>query len=118
MLIEIFDRKSVKGEGALKKILDSGECACITAINLHEILFGLEKYAKPVKEVLRLPVLSFMKRDAHVAAKIELDMEQYGCAIRRTDALMAAVTLNNGAVLCTFDVKHFKLLEKWGLKLF
>ena len=118
VLIEIFDRKSAKGEEALNRILDSGEGACITAINLHEILFGLEKYAKPVKEVLRLPVLSFMKRDAQLAAKIELEIEQSGCAIRRTDAMIAAVALDNGAVLYTFDVKHFKPLEKLGLKLF
>jgi predicted nucleic acid-binding protein len=118
VLIEIFDRKSMKGEEALDKIVDSGETACITAISLHEILYGLEKYAKPVKEVLRLPVLGFMKRDAGLAAKIELQMERSGCAIRRTDAMIAAVALNNGAVLFTFDVKHFKPLEKLGLKLF
>ncbi|HDQ06992.1 MAG TPA: type II toxin-antitoxin system VapC family toxin [Candidatus Bathyarchaeota archaeon] len=118
VLIEIFDRKSVKGKEALNMILDSGEVACITAINLHEILFGLEKYAKPVKEVLRLPVLGYLKRDACVAAKMELEMERSGCAIRRTDAMIAAVTVNNGAVLFTFDLKHFKPLEKLGLKLF
>ena len=118
VLIEIFDRKSAKGEEALNKILDSGEVVCITAINLHEILFGLEKYAKPVKEVLKLPVLGYMKRDARVAANIELEMEKSGCAIRRTDVMIAAVTVNNGAVLFTFDVKHFLPLEKLGLKLF
>jgi len=118
VLIEIFDRKSAKGGEALNKILDSGESACITAINLHEVLYGLEKYAKPVKDVLRLPVLSFVKRDASVAAKIELEMERSGSAIRRTDAMIAAVALNNGAVLYTFDVRHFKPLEKLGLKLF
>ncbi|MFH1328353.1 MAG: antitoxin VapB family protein [Candidatus Bathyarchaeota archaeon] len=26
--------------------------------------------------------------------------------------------LDNGVVLCTFDVRHFELLEKLGLKLF
>lgn len=118
VLIEIFDRKSVKGEGALNRILDNGESVCITAVNLHEVLYGLEKYAKPVKEVLRLPVLGFLKRDAILAAKIELEMEQSGCAIRRTDAMIAAVALNNGAALCTFDLKHFLPLEKLGLKLF
>lgn len=118
VLMEIFDRKSVKGEEALNMILDGGEVACITAINLHEILFGLEKYAKPVKEVLRLPVLGYLKRDACVAARMELEMERSGCAVRRTDAMIAAVTVNNGAVLFTFDLKHFKPLEKLGLKLF
>jgi tRNA(fMet)-specific endonuclease VapC len=118
VLIEIFDRKSVKGREILKTIVDSSQVVCITAVNLHEILYGLEKYAKPVKEVLRLPVLSFRKRDARVAAEVELGMEKSGCVMRRADAMIAAVTINNGASLCTFDVKHFKPVEKFGLKLF
>jgi len=118
VLIEIFDRQSARGEEALNKVLGSGEVVCITAINLHEILYGLEKYAKPIREVMRLPVLDFVKRDACLAAKIELELERSGCPIRRADAMIAAITLNNGAALFTFDVKHFKPLEKFGLRLF
>jgi len=51
----VFDRNSVKGEEALKKVIGRGETICITVINLHEILYGLSKYAKPVKDVLRSP---------------------------------------------------------------
>jgi len=64
VLIEIFDRKSVKGDQALSRILDSGEDISITSINLHEILYGLQKYAKPVREVLPLPVLDYREKDA------------------------------------------------------
>jgi len=59
VLIEIFDKKSIKGDKVLKRILEIGEDISITAINLHEILYGLQKYAKPVREVLQLPVLNF-----------------------------------------------------------
>jgi len=69
VLIEIFDKKSETGDEALKRILERGEDISITAINLHEILYGLQKYAKPVREVLRLPVLNFTKRDANLSAK-------------------------------------------------
>lgn len=117
VLIEIFDKKSEKGDDALKKILESDENISITAINLHEILYGLQKYAKPVKEVLQLPVLNYTKKDASLAAKIELEMEKMGTAIRRTDAMIAAITINNGASLYTLDLKHFKPLEPLGLKL-
>ena len=41
VLIEILDRRSVKGEKALEKLVESGESACITVINLHEVLYGL-----------------------------------------------------------------------------
>jgi len=41
VLIEILDRRSVKGEKALEKLVESGESVCITVINLHEVLYGL-----------------------------------------------------------------------------
>ncbi|MBE0513291.1 type II toxin-antitoxin system VapC family toxin [Candidatus Bathyarchaeota archaeon] len=118
VLIEIFDRKSGKGDETLKKILESGENISITAVNLHEILYGLRKYAKPVKEILQLPVLSYTKEDASLSAKIELETESRGAPIRRTDAMIAAITMNKGASLYTLDLKHFQPLKALGLKLF
>jgi len=118
VLIEIFDKGSVKGEKALKKVVESNESICITVINLHEILYGLNKYAKPVKDVLRLPVLSYGKQDAVLASELELKTERKGTPIRRTDAMIAAITINNNAKLYTFNEKHFKPLEEHGLKLF
>lgn len=118
VLIEIFDKKSQKGDEALNKIVESNENISITAINLHEILYGLQKYAKPVKETLQLPVLNYTKKDARLAAELELETEKTGRAIRRTDAMIAAITINNAASLYTSDLKHFKPLELLGLKLF
>jgi len=118
VLIEIFDKKSKKGGEALNKILESGEDISITAINLHEILYGLQKYARPVREVLRLPVLNFTRRDASLSAKIELEVESKGAPISRTDTMIAAITLNNGASLYTLDIRHFQPLKALGLKLF
>ncbi len=118
ILIEIFDKKSQLGGEALKKILGSGESISLTAINLHEILYGLEKYAKPVREILQLPVLNYTKKDASVSSKIELESERKGMLIRRTDSMIAAITINNAASLFTLDLKHFKPLETLGLQLF
>lgn len=118
VLIEIFDRRSEKGDEALGRILESGEDIATTSINLHEILYGLEKYAKPVREVLLLPVLEFTKRDARLSAEVELEAERRGAMIRRTDAMIAAIALNRGAALYTFDLRHFKPLEILGLRLF
>ena len=118
VLIEIFDRGSIKGEEALERLVRCGEDICITVINLHEVLYGLSKYAKPVREVLRLPVLSYRKEDAILASELELKLERRGMPIRRTDAMIAAITINNNAKLYTFDVRHFKPLEEYGLKLF
>ncbi len=118
VLIEIFDRRSERGDEALEAILGSGEDIATTSINLHEILYGMEKYAKPVKDVLLLPVLGYTKRDARISAEIEVKAERSGSAIRRTDAMIASVAINHGALLYTFDMKHFKSLEDLGLKLF
>lgn len=118
VLIEIFDKKSQKGDEALNKIIESNENITITAINLHEILYGLQKYAKRIKEILQLPVLNYTKKDAKLAAKLELKMEKTGTTTRRTDAMIAAITINNNASLYTLDLKHFKPLENLGLKLF
>jgi len=118
VLIEIFDKKSERGDEALKNILESGEDISITAINLHEILYGLRKYARPLKEVLQLPVLSYTRDDASLSAKIELEAESRGVPIRRTDAMIAAIAINRGASLYTLDLKHFQSLRTLGLKLF
>ncbi|MEM2896358.1 MAG: hypothetical protein QW265_00915 [Candidatus Bathyarchaeia archaeon] len=37
VLVEIFDRKSSKGDEALNRILSSGEDIATTSINLNEI---------------------------------------------------------------------------------
>jgi tRNA(fMet)-specific endonuclease VapC len=118
VLIEILDKKSEKGDEALKQILQSGEEISTTVINVHEILFALHKYGKPVKEILLLPVLNYMKKDAVLSSKIEFEAEERGNPVRRTDAMIAAIAINNGATLYTFDLKHFNPLRALGLKLF
>ncbi len=118
VLIEILDRKSEKGAEALKRILASGEEVCTTVISIHEVLFGLHKYGKPVKELLQLPVLNYTKNDATLSSKLELEAEQTGKPIRRTDTMIAAIAINNNAFLFTFDLKHFDPLKPHGLRLF
>ena len=118
VLIEILDKKSEKGAKAFEQILHSEEEICTTAINIHEILYGLHKYGKPVKEILLLPILNYAKKDAVLSSKVELEAEKSGNSIRRTDAMIAAIAINNGAALYTFDLKHFSPLKALGLKLF
>jgi len=59
-----------------------------------------------------------IKRDASLSAKTELETESRGAPIRRTDAMIAAITINKGASLYTLDLKHFQPLKALGLKLF
>jgi tRNA(fMet)-specific endonuclease VapC len=118
VLIEILDKKSMKGAEALEHIVECGEDIGTTAINMHELLYGLNKYAKPTEDVLLIPVLTFTKKDAILSSKLELEAEKKGVPSRRTDAMIAAVTINNNAMLYTFNKKHFTQFTKRSLRLF
>jgi len=63
-------------------------------------------------------VLNYAKRDARTASELELKAEEKGKSTRRTDAMIAAIVMNNGAKLYTFDKDHFEPLESEGLSLF
>ncbi|MEM2896359.1 MAG: hypothetical protein QW265_00910 [Candidatus Bathyarchaeia archaeon] len=80
--------------------------------------YGLQKYAKPVREVLLLPVIEYTKRDTELSAEIDLKAERMRMPIRRTDAMIAAITLNRRSMLYTLDLKHFAPLKTFGLKLY
>lgn len=116
ILIEIYDKGSGIGDAAFRKIMDSGDTFCITAINLHELMYGLLKYAKPSEYILQLPVLNFSKEDAKLASGLELSSERKGRKPVRTDAMIAAIAINNNARLYTNDRKHFACFD--GLELF
>ena len=118
VLIEILDRKSLKGDQALKQTIESKEEVATTVISLHEVLYGLHKYSKPVKELLLLPSLNYTKKDAVLSSKIELEAEKKGKTACRTDAMIAAITINNGAKLYTYNLKHFKAFQDLGLELY
>ena len=116
MLIEIYDKGSKEGEEALNRIKESGDIFCITSINLHEVLYGLMKYAKPSEYLMQIPVLDYSSGDAELSAKLEISMERKGRKMARTDAMIAAIAINANAKLYTNDKKHFKGVA--GLELF
>jgi tRNA(fMet)-specific endonuclease VapC len=118
VLIEMLDRKSERGSEAFKHLLDSGEDICTTVISLHEVLFGFHKYHKPVADLLQFSILDYTRNDALLSSKLELEAEKVGKPIGRTDTMVAAIAINNNAVLYTFNLKHFESLKMQGLKLF
>jgi predicted nucleic acid-binding protein len=68
--------------------------------------------------LLLLPILSYTKKDAVLASKIELEVKKKGKITCRTDAMIAAITINNGAKLYTFTIKHFEAFQDIGLELY
>ncbi len=118
-LIELLEKRSKKGEAVYSSLIASGETIGTTALNLHELLYGLKKYAKPVKELLQLQIIAYTKEDAELSSQIELDMEKEGMVVRRVDTMVAAIAINHSMKLLTLDSKHFEpLSRKTQLKLF
>lgn len=116
VIIEIFDRKSEKGDIALKKLENSGEDIAITSINLHEILYGHYKRNKKIKDIFQLNTIEFNKKDAELSAKLEFQLEKKGKKVSRIDTMIAAIAINRKAKLFTFNKKHFQVFNK--IKLF
>jgi len=110
VLIEIFDKNSMKGEDALKKIEELEEDIILTSLNLHEILYGLIKYTdqSKIEKILVLDVIDFTRDDAVLSAKLEARAENQGKKIPRFDAMIAAVAINRGFKLFTFNNKHYE----------
>jgi tRNA(fMet)-specific endonuclease VapC len=118
VLIEILQKKSTWGEEAVKQILSSVEEPCITAITMHEVLVGLYKYGSLSREFLQFPVLNYTKKDAVLSSKLELEAETNGRPALRTDAMIAAIAINNKQSVYTFNIKHFINFKPQGLQLF
>ncbi len=117
VIIEILDKKSDKGQALMLKIIESGEDYCTSSINMHEVLYGINKYSKDSGLVLQLPTLVYSKNDSELSATLELSAERKGKSVPRMDAIIASIALNNGCSLYTLD-KHFEIFMDDGLKLF
>ena len=117
VLIEIFDKNSNKGADALQRVEEAGEDISLTSLNLHEILFGMYKYADKQKaeKIMQLEVVDFTKDDAALSARLEVKAEKKGNKIPRFDAMIAAVAINRGFKLFTFNKEHFEVFEELEL---
>ena len=117
VIIEVLDKKSDMGNVILRRIIESGEEYCTSSVNMHELLYGLQKYSKDSHLVLQLPTLEYNKNDSELSAVLELSAERKGMAVPRMDAIVAAIAINNGCSLYTLD-RHFEAFTENGLKLF
>lgn len=117
VIIELMDKKSSRGEGFMLKIMESGEEYCTSSVNMHELLYGIEKYSKDSRLVLQMATLEYTKKDSELSVFLELGAERKGKAVPRMDAIIASIAINNGCSLYTLD-KHFEIFIENGLKMF
>ena len=94
-----------------------GEDITISSLNLHEILFGLYKYRVrgKIDKMLLFDVIEFNKDDANLSAILEVEAERKGKKASRFDSMIAAVAINRGLSLFTFNTSNFKVFKKLTL---
>ncbi|OYT27543.1 MAG: hypothetical protein B6U97_01220 [Candidatus Altiarchaeales archaeon ex4484_96] len=118
VLIEIFDKKSDKGDEILMKLEEiQDKNIGTTALNYHEILYGLIKYAKKRKQIYSLKTLDYTKKDAALSSALEAKLDEEGKKTGRLDTMIAAVAINNNSNFITLNRKHYEPLTRHGLKL-
>ena len=117
VIIEVMDKKSRRGQEFMLKIMESGEEYCTSSVNMHELLYGIEKYSKDSRLVLQMETLEYTKKDSELSAFLELGAERKGKAVPRMDAIIASIAINNGCSLYTLD-EHFEIFIENGLKMF
>ena len=117
VIIEVLDKNSNRGKALMLRIIESGEEYCTSSVNMHEVLYGVEKYSKNSRLVLHIPTLEFSKNDSELSSVLELSAERKGKAVPRMDAIVASIAINNGCSLYTLD-EHFEVFKDNGIKLF
>lgn len=117
VLIEILRKGSTRGDRALETLKALDDDIVTTAINVHEVLYGLARRGKHVPDLMRIRALPYTKMDATLSANLELQAEYAGSPSGRTDAMIAAVAINNSAKLYTFNRRHFQAFAEQGLEL-
>ena len=117
VIIEVLDKNSDQGQTLMLRIIKSGEEYCTSSVNMHEVLYGIEKYSKDSRSVLQIPTLSYSKNDSELSTALELSAERKGKSVPRMDAIIASIAINNGCSLFTLD-KHFEVFTENGLNLF
>ena len=67
VIIELLDKKSDKGNLLMLRIMESGEEYCTSSVNMHEVLYGIEKYSKDSHLVLQISTLEYNKNDSELS---------------------------------------------------
>ncbi len=107
------DKETVE---TIKKLEDQFELAT-TSINLFELYYGAyktgkEKNVKAVRELAeRVEVFNLTSKSAEISGKILAELERKGEVIDFRDVMIAGIVIENGALLYTRNLKHFRRIK-------
>ena len=108
-----------RGEPSILEIIQYAEILAISPIVLGELLSGFECGSKTKKnrdelhqfmQSSRVKVFSLTSDTANFYSQIYSSLKNKGNPIPSNDMWIAAQSLENGCVLCSYD-KHFKGIE-------
>lgn len=108
-----------RGEESVLEIIQYAETLAISPIVLGELLSGFEYGNKTKKnreelqqflQSARIKLFTITSDTAHFYSQIYYTLKNKGKPIPSNDMWIAAQSLENGCVLCSYD-KHFKMIE-------
>ncbi|MBU0674861.1 MAG: type II toxin-antitoxin system VapC family toxin [Proteobacteria bacterium] len=114
-----------KGLGNVADILlaKSPKDIAIPSIALYELEVGIAKSNNPNKRkkqlealISRIVVSPFASKEAEVAARIRVELENKGTPIGPCDNIIAGIALSSNAILVTSNTKEFSRVEGLSLE--
>ena len=106
-----------KGDLSIIDSLDETGKLYITSITVFEFALG-DSFDANKNRLDDYLVIPFNKKDGLLAAKILKELKKHGEEIEFRDVMIGAICITNNTPLKTNNLKHFQILEKFGLKLF
>ena len=115
----------MQGQPAVKQAIENAEQVFIPVFVLAELLFGFKNGAREeanntlLKDFLKLQGVSIQhttNETAQIFSELQLDLKQKGTPIPTHDIWIAALAIETGSVVVTFD-RHFLNVGKarvWG----
>ncbi len=95
----------------------------LSSITVAELFFGAEKSKAKKKNweivesfVSTFEIIPFDGKSSRIYAKIRASLEEAGTPIGPMDLLIASISLANGFVLVTNNIKEFKRIKKIRLE--
>ena len=117
--IALINGTSVTVRSRFRRALGEGGVACVSAVVLHELWYGVSKSAKRDQNTERvqmflagpIEILAFDEADARAAGEVRAGLGRAGQPIGAYDALIAGQAVRRGLRLVTANAREFERVE-------
>ena len=111
-----------RGNRKAAGIIDKADERVISAVTYMELMQGV-KDKKELRQLSRFVSecgIKMVPLTENIGHRATVYMEEYALksGLRLADALIAASAAENGLILCTSNIKHYKIIEDLEIKVF